>query len=91
VTANTQPVSTVDPAVGSAQIVRRVSSTLKLAKDTYQSNEIRSDRQIYDFRHGVKRVTGGIWASIAPAPILPSRKPLSARLNRPRSRRRRPR
>src|SRR3954464_6254240 len=66
ITANTQPVSTVDPAVGSAQIVRRVSSTLKLAKDTYQSNEIRSDRQIYDFRHGVKRVTGGISGEYSP-------------------------
>lgn len=60
ITANTQPVSSVDPAVGSAQILRRVSSTLKLAKDTYTSNEIRVDRQIADFRHGVKRATGGI-------------------------------
>ncbi len=67
ITANTQPTSTVDPAVGSAQILRRVSSTLKLAKDTYQSNEIRSDRQIADFRHGVKRVTGGISGEYSPA------------------------
>ena len=60
ITSNTQPVSTVDPAVGSAKIIRRVASTLKLAKDTYQSNEVRSDQQIQDFRHGVKRATGGI-------------------------------
>lgn len=66
ITANSQPVSTVDPAVGSAQIIRRVSSTLKLAKDTYQSAEIRSDRQISDFRHGVKRVTGGIMGEYSP-------------------------
>jgi hypothetical protein len=67
ITANTQPVSTVDPAVGSAKILRRVSSSLKLAKDTYQSNEVRSDRQIQDFRHGVKRVTGSISGELSPA------------------------
>jgi hypothetical protein len=67
ISANTQPVSTVDPAVGSAKILRRVSSTLKLAKDTYQSAEIRSDRQIQDFRHGVKRVTGSISGELSPA------------------------
>lgn len=67
ITANTQPVSTVDPAVGSAKILRRVSSSLKLAKDTYQSNEVRDDRQIADFRHGVKRVTGGVAGEFSPA------------------------
>ncbi len=71
ITANTQPVSTVDPAVGSAQILRRVSSSLKLAKDTYQSNEIRSDRQIADFRHGVKRATGAISGEFSPATYFP--------------------
>jgi hypothetical protein len=71
ITSNTQPVSTVDPAVGSAQILRRVSSSLKLAKDTYQSNEVRSDRQIADFRHGVKRVTGGISGEFSPATYFP--------------------
>lgn len=60
ITANTQPVSSVDPAVGSAQVLRRVSSTLKLGKDTYTSNEIDASRQIKDFRHGVKRAMGGI-------------------------------
>lgn len=58
--SNTQPVSTVDPGQSGGQILRRVSSTIKLGKDTYQSNEIRGDRQIADFRHGVKRVSGGI-------------------------------
>ncbi len=67
ITANSQPSSATDPAVGSAQILRRVSSSLKLAKDTYQSNEIRSDRQIQDFRHGVKRVTGSISGELSPA------------------------
>jgi len=67
ITANTQPVSTVDPAITGGQILRRVSSTLKLAKDTYQSGEVRSDRQIADFRHGVKRVIGGINGEFSPA------------------------
>jgi hypothetical protein len=71
ITANTQPVSTVDPAVGSAQILRRVSSTLKLTKATYQSNEIRSDRQIADFRHGVKKAEGGISGEFSPATYFP--------------------
>lgn len=60
ITSNSQPVSTVDPAVTGGQILRRVSSTLKLAKETYTSNEIASHRQITDFRHGVKRATGGV-------------------------------
>lgn len=60
ISSNTQPTSTVDPGQSGAQILRRVTSTLKLAKDTYSSNEIASHRQITDFRHGVKRATGGI-------------------------------
>lgn len=60
ITSNSQPVSSVDPAASGGQILRRVSSTLKLGKDTYQSNEVNAHRQISDFRHGVKRVTGGV-------------------------------
>ncbi|MCK1503125.1 phage tail tube protein [Bradyrhizobium sp. 188] len=59
ISSNSQPVSSVDPAASGGQILRRVSSTLKLGKDTYTSNEVASHRQITDFRHGVKRVTGG--------------------------------
>jgi hypothetical protein len=59
ISSNAQPVSSVDPAATGGQILRRVSSTLKLGKDTYTSNEVASHRQISDFRHGVKRVTGG--------------------------------
>ena len=67
ISSNTQPVSTVDPAASAGQVLRRVSSSLKLAKDTYQSNEVRTDRQIQDFRHGVKRVTGSISGELSPA------------------------
>src|SRR5215475_6362358 len=66
IASNTQPVSTVDPAVTGGTVLRRVASTLKLEKATYQSAEIRTDRQIADFRHGVKRVTGGINGELSP-------------------------
>lgn len=50
----------VQPTASAAQALRRVQSTLDLSKDTYQSNEIRTDLQVADFRHGVRRVKGGI-------------------------------
>jgi len=47
------------PASGaSAQIVNRVTSNLSLKKNTYQSNTLRSDYQVSDFRHGTRRVEG---------------------------------
>lgn len=48
------------------QILRRVTSDISLNKDTYQSNEIRSDQQIADYRHGVRRVAGTINGEISP-------------------------
>jgi hypothetical protein len=48
------------PAAASAQALRRVTSDLNLVKDTYQSNEIRTDQQMQDMRHGVRRVQGTI-------------------------------
>ena len=45
---------------GSAQLLRRVTSSLNLVKNTYESNEIRSDYQVADFRHGTRRVEGTI-------------------------------
>jgi len=37
------------------QTLRRVSSNFNLTKETYQSEEIRTDYQIQDFRHGIIR------------------------------------
>ena len=51
---------------GSAQILRRVSSGVELKKNTFQSNEIRTDYQIADFRHGSKFVEGPISGEISP-------------------------
>lgn len=43
-----------------AQIYRRVTSTIDLAKETYQSAEIRPSMQRSDFRHGLRSVAGTI-------------------------------
>lgn len=67
ISSNSQPTSSSDPGAASAQILRRVSASLKLAKDTYQSEEIRTDRQIADFRHGTMRVTGSVSGEFSPA------------------------
>lgn len=47
-----------DPTNG--QTVRRVTSNFNLTKETYQSDEIRTDFQVADFRHGVRAVEGNI-------------------------------
>jgi len=44
----------------SAQLYRRVTSSIDLVKDTYKSNEIRPSMQRADFRHGVRSVAGTI-------------------------------
>lgn len=46
------------PGASGAQYLRRVGSTLALAKTGYQSQEINSSYQVKDFRHGVRSVTG---------------------------------
>lgn len=50
----------VTPAAAAAQAIRRVTSSLDMTKDTYQSNEIRPDFQMADFRHGGRKVAGAI-------------------------------
>lgn len=49
-----------------AQYLRRVTSDLGLSKDTYQSQEIRTDQQMQDMRHGVRRVQGTINGELSP-------------------------
>ena len=48
------------PAASGAQTIRRVSSAFNLSKETYQSEEIRTDYQLSDFRHGVRSVEGNV-------------------------------
>ena len=59
-------ISATDPGPSGGQIMRRVASTLAFTKDTYQSNEIRSDYQIADFRHGLHKVAGNISGELSP-------------------------
>lgn len=54
------------PGASGAQLLRRVQSTLALKKQTYQSNEIRSDYQNFDMRHGVRSVEGNISGELSP-------------------------
>ncbi len=56
----------VAPGATGAQLLRRVTSDLDLKKDTYESQEIRSDYQIADFRHGVRKIDGGINGELSP-------------------------
>lgn len=54
------------PGQASGQQLRRVTSTLDLTKDTYQSNEIVGHQQLSVFRHGVRRVGGSINGELSP-------------------------
>lgn len=66
ISSNAEADSTSDLGASSAQILRRVASTLNLSKDTYQSNEILASRQISDFRHGIRRAQGNITGEFSP-------------------------
>lgn len=66
ISSNSQPTSSSDPAATGGQILRRTTCSLSLSKDTYQSEEIRTDRQVGDFRHGTKRVQGSIAGELSP-------------------------
>jgi hypothetical protein len=46
----------VTPNTPTMKQLRHTSAALALSKDSFQSNEIRSDRQISDFRSGTRRV-----------------------------------
>lgn len=54
------------PGASGAQSLRRVTSDISLTKDSYQSNEIRTDQQMQDMRHGVRRVAGTINGELSP-------------------------
>ncbi|QDP52364.1 MAG: hypothetical protein Unbinned4162contig1001_64 [Prokaryotic dsDNA virus sp.] len=54
---DTYNVTPTDPAL---ELVRITGTTLGLAKDTLESQEIRSDRQIAEMRMGANRVAGDI-------------------------------
>jgi hypothetical protein len=49
-----------------SQLLRRVSSDLGLKKAPYESQEIRSNYQRYDVRHGVRSIGGGVKGEMSP-------------------------
>lgn len=51
--------------------LRRVSSSLALGKDVFQSAEVRPDQQVVDMRHGTRRPGGGIEAQLSNAAFDP--------------------
>lgn len=52
-------------SIAAGQVLRRISSTLALSKDAFTSNEVRPDQQVYDARHGVRRVAGNIQGELS--------------------------
>lgn len=67
ITAGSEPTLSSNPGASGGQILRFVDHNLSLTKDTYGSTEKRTDRQISDFRHGTKRVTGTINGLLSPS------------------------
>lgn len=55
------------PIATGAQLVRRVSSALAINKDSFASNEVRSDLQVADMRHGARSVRGSIDGELSTA------------------------
>jgi hypothetical protein len=54
------------PGTSGGQYLRRVTSDLDLKKDIYQSNEIRTDMQLADVRHGIRKPDGTIKGELSP-------------------------
>lgn len=59
--------STWGTAAGTSggQLMRHVSSSLQVVKDSYQSNEKRTDQQVFDMRHGFRRASGSVEAELS--------------------------
>lgn len=49
-----------------AKLLRRVTADFNLTKETYESNEIRTDYQVADFRHGVRSAEGSLNGELSP-------------------------
>lgn len=50
----------------SGKLLRRVTASFNLTKETYQSGEIRTDYQVADFRHGVRSADGSLSGELSP-------------------------
>jgi hypothetical protein len=49
------------------KLLRRVTANFNLAKEAYESAEIRTDRQVADFRHGVRSAEGSLNGELSSA------------------------
>jgi hypothetical protein len=49
-----------------AKQLRRVTGNFNLTKETYESNEIRTDYQVADMRHGVRTAEGSLNGELSP-------------------------
>ncbi len=49
-----------------AKYLRRVTANFNLTKETYESNEIRTDYQVSDMRHGVRSTEGSLNGELSP-------------------------
>jgi hypothetical protein len=49
-----------------AKQLRRVTGSFNLTKETYESNEQRTDRQLADYRHGVRSADGSLNGELSP-------------------------
>lgn len=58
---------TLPVAPTGAKTIRRVTANFNLNKETYQSDEIRTDYQMSDYRHGVRSVEGSISGELSPS------------------------
>ena len=47
-------------AAGTARLLRRVTANFNLAKEAYESAELRQSQQVADMRHGTRSATGSI-------------------------------
>lgn len=56
----------VAPGATGAQLLRRTTSDLNMVKNAYESNEMRSDFQVADMRHGIRSVNGNINGELSP-------------------------
>lgn len=54
------------PGATGAKEIRRVTATFNLTKETYESQEIRSDYQVASFSHGVRSVDGSVNGELSP-------------------------
>lgn len=51
----------------SGKLLRRVTANFNLVKEAYESGEIRTDRQVADFRHGVRSAEGTLNGELSSA------------------------